>query len=506
MKVTVKKGRAAAGGDEAMVFFCCADLQGIFAEMEAFAGAGIQKIIETGDVTGKNRELHVLYLSDGSLRRAILVGLGRKEDVNPERIREGAALGARKAESLKLRRISFWLDGQAVDGLSAADTAAAVVEGVMLGTYKFRSFKTKDDEETTDLAELNLWFQERTPIEAVKKAAQEAEIISRAVWFARDLISAPPNAMTPRHMAKQALDAGKKRKTVKVTVLDEKKMKTLKMNGILGVAQGSREEAQFIIMEYKGTGRKKGEKPIVLVGKGLTFDTGGISLKPAENMEEMKSDMAGGAAVMGTIIAAADLRLPLHIIGLIPATENMPGGQAYKPGDVLHTMSGQTVEVISTDAEGRLILADALWYARRYDPAAMIDAATLTGACIIALGDLVMGMMGTDDKVKALLKAAAERTGEKLWELPLWEEYGEALKSDVADMKNAGGRPGGAITAGFFLSRFTTDYPWVHLDIAGPAWTKKDRPCIPKGASGTGVRLLVDALKHWTENEQKPHE
>jgi leucyl aminopeptidase len=312
--------------------------------------------------------------------------------------------------------------------------------------------------------------------------------------------------MTPRHMAGIALDMGGKRKTVKVTVLDEKKMKTLKMNGILGVARGSREAAQFIIMEYKGAGTKKGEKPIVLVGKGLTFDTGGISLKPAENMEEMKTDMAGGAAVMGAVMAAADLRLPLSVVGLIPVTENMPGGQAYKPGDVLHTMSGQTVEVISTDAEGRLILADALWYARRYEPAAIIDVATLTGACIIALGDLVMGMMGTDERLKKALKAAAERSGEKLWELPLWREYEESLKSDVADMKNVGGRPGGAITAGSFLSRFVAaDCPWVHLDIAGPSWLKKDRPYIPKGASGAGVRLLVDALKHWTVNEQKIH-
>jgi leucyl aminopeptidase len=258
-------------------------------------------------------------------------------------------------------------------------------------------------------------------------------------------------------------------------------------------------------MEYRGTGAKKGEKPIVLVGKGLTFDTGGISLKPAGNMEEMKTDMAGGAAVMGTIMAAADLRLPLSVIGLIPATENMPGGRAFKPGDVLHTMSGQTVEVISTDAEGRLILADALWYARRYEPVAMIDVATLTGACVIALGDLVMGMMGTDDELKVLLKAAAERTGEKLWELPLWEEYEEALKSDVADMKNVGGRAGGAITAGSFLGRFAADYPWVHLDIAGPSWLKKDRSYIPKGASGVGVRLLIDVLKNWTGAVRSSH-
>ena len=499
MKVTVKKGNIATNRDDAMIFFCCTDLplKGLSLEEDGFTGGMLEKMIKSGDVTGKNKELHVIYIPHTPLRRIILIGLGKKQEVNLEKIREGAALGARKAEALKLRRISFWLDEQTFHDVSAVDMAAAVVEGVTLGTYKFRSFKTKDDEETAELAEFNLWFQGQTSMDAVKKAVREAEIVSRAVWFARDLVSAPANVMTPENMSRKALDMGKKRKMIRVTVLDEKKMKILKMNGILGVAQGSRETAQFIIMEYKGKGTKKGEKPVVLVGKGLTFDTGGISLKPAGNMEEMKTDMAGGAAVMGTMMAAADLHLPLTIIGLIPATENMPGGQAYKPGDVLHTMSGQTVEVISTDAEGRLILADALWYARRYEPAAIIDVATLTGACIIALGDLVMGMMGTDDKMKAVLKDAAEKTGEKLWELPLWEEYEEALKSDVADMKNVGGRSGGAITAGSFLRKFVVDYPWVHLDIAGPSWLKKDRAYIPKGASGVGVRLLIDALKHW---------
>ena len=501
MRVTIKKGDIAGSWDDAIVFFCCADLPlgEMFHDLADFSGGEVRDIIKTGDVTGKNKELHVFYISPTPSRRIILIGLGDAKEVNPERIREGAALGVRKAESLKLGRLSFWLDGKAMCGVAAADAAVAVVEGVALGTYKFHSFKTKEGEETAPLGELNLWFHERTATDIVEKAALEAEMVSRAVRFARDLVSTPANFMTPEHMTRSALDAGKKRKMIKVTVLDEKKMKSLKMNGILGVSQGSHEAPRFIIMEYNGGNPK--EKPFVLVGKGLTFDTGGISLKPAENMEEMKTDMAGGAAVMGTIMAAADLRLPLRVVGLIPATENMPGGRAYKPGDVLYTLSGQTVEVISTDAEGRLILADALWYARRYKPAAMIDVATLTGACIVALGDLVMGMMGTDDKLKEILKDAAERTGEKLWELPLWKEYEESLKSDVADMKNVGGRPGGAITAGSFLSKFVApDCPWVHLDIAGPSWLKKDRPYIPKGASGVGVRLLIAVLKRWAEN------
>jgi leucyl aminopeptidase len=258
------------------------------------------------------------------------------------------------------------------------------------------------------------------------------------------------------------------------------------------VARGSSEPAKFIILEYGG--RRKSDPTIALVGKGITFDSGGISIKPSEKMDEMKSDMAGGAAVMGAIMAAADLKLPVNVVGLIPATENLPGGRAYKPGDILKSLSGQTIEVITTDAEGRLILADALTYASRYRPAAVIDLATLTGACIVALGDQVIGMLGNDDGLKSQIRRAADRTGERVWELPLWEDYHELIKSDVADFKNSGGRAGGTITAAAFLSKFVGNVPWVHLDIAGPSWLTKDKPYIPKGASGVGVRLMVQVL------------
>jgi len=267
------------------------------------------------------------------------------------------------------------------------------------------------------------------------------------------------------------------------------------MQAFLGVARGSDEPAKFIILEYCGA--KRGESPIVLIGKGLTFDSGGISIKPSENMEEMKSDMAGGAAVMGAIMAASELGLPLNVIGLVPATENLPGGCALKPGDILKSLSGQTIEVVNTDAEGRLILADALTYAQRYKPAAVIDLATLTGACKIALGDHVIGIFGQDGPLKEKVRTAGEQTGERVWELPLWEDYHELIKSDVADLKNTGGRAGGAITAAAFLSKFVGDFPWVHLDIAGPAWLAKDKPYTPKGATGVGVRLLVQCLRDW---------
>ena len=299
--------------------------------------------------------------------------------------------------------------------------------------------------------------------------------------------------MTPSILAKEAEGiAG--RKGVSCTVLDKVKLKELGMNALLSVASGSNEEPKFIILEYKGD--EADATPIVLVGKGITFDSGGICIKPSDKMDEMKSDMAGGAAVMGAIMACADLGLPLNIVGLIPATENMPSGTALKPGDVFTSYSGKTIEVINTDAEGRLILADALAYASKYKPAAIIDLATLTGACVIALGEEVIGMFGTDDKLKSELEEAARETGELVWELPLWESYQEKIKSDIADYKNHGGRPAGAITAAAFLSKFVGDFPWVHLDIAGPAWTDKDKTYTPKGASGAGVRLLVEFLRN----------
>jgi leucyl aminopeptidase len=269
-------------------------------------------------------------------------------------------------------------------------------------------------------------------------------------------------------------------------------MQKLGMGALLGVAAGSAQPPKFIIVEYRGGGKK----PFVaLVGKTITFDSGGISLKPPENMDKMKDDMSGGAAVLGAIQNAAALKLPLNIVGLLPATENMPGGRACKPGDILTTLSGQTIEVLNTDAEGRLILSDALAYACRYKPAVIVDIATLTGACRVALGQEATGMLGNDEKLKQKVREAGEKSGERVWELPLWDGYVELIKSDIADMKNTGGRDGGVITAAALLSKFVQKYPWVHLDIAATAWTDKDRPYTPKGATGIGVRLLTQFLR-----------
>ncbi|HID65309.1 MAG TPA: leucyl aminopeptidase, partial [Anaerolineae bacterium] len=286
-------------------------------------------------------------------------------------------------------------------------------------------------------------------------------------------------------------------------VLDEEQMAELGMGALLGVAQGSQEPARFIILEHNAD--REDLDTIVLVGKGLTFDSGGISIKPGKGMEKMKTDMAGGAVVLATLRAASILELPLHVVGLVPATENLPGGRAYKPGDILHSLSGQTIEIINTDAEGRLILADALAYAQRYEPQAVVDLATLTGACVVALGHTASGLMGTDAELVTRLKRAAQTSAELTWELPLLKDYYRQIESEVADVKNSGGQPAGVITAGAFLSKFAQGYPWAHLDIAGTTWIEKDktyplRSYLPTpGATGVGVRLLVQFLRDWAQ-------
>ncbi len=501
MKIRIRQGNVTEAKAGAVVLFCYEDdpmPTKIVNEFNVVSNDLIRKMVDEGDITGKTREIRVIFLPDAQYtKHLIVVGLGKKNEADPEKIRGAFAMAARKARSMKLVSMATTPDMTGLE-IPGELIAAAAVEGMKLGLYRFTAFKTEERENICDIEELAIWSEEKKDAARLKEAAAEAGHVADAVIFARNLVSMPSNKMTPKDMAREALGIGRKHKNIEVKVLDEKQMKILGMNALLGVTRGSREEARFIIMDYQG---KKGkEPPIVLIGKGLTFDSGGISIKPAENMEEMKTDMAGGAAVMGALMAAADLKIPRRIIGLIPATENMPGGRAYKPGDVLKTLSGLTVEVISTDAEGRLILADALTYAKRFNPSAVVDLATLTGACVVALGENVIGMMGTDPKLKDRLKHAAEITGEKLWELPLWEDYYEAIKSDIADLKNVGGRPAGAITAGAFLSKFAGDSPWVHLDIAGPSWLKKDGPYTPKGASGVGVRLLIHMLKNRSDN------
>jgi len=502
VKINVKKGAITEAATEAAVviqFEGEAGLCGAALHLDEKCGGFISDIMNQGDFTGRLNQISVIYSpGGGTAKRLVVVGLGKRLDISLEKLRGAFSAAAQKIRSLNVREFSTTLDFGNI-GLPTDRVAEAVVEGILLGLYRYRPFKTVDREEIREISEFTLLVGDGKAVKTIKDAASIAEIIAGAVLFARDIVSAPANAMTPTVLAASARASSRGRK-IRCRVLGFGAMKKLGMNALLGVAAGSDEPPQFIIMEYRGGG--KSAPFVALVGKGLTFDSGGISIKPAEKMDEMKSDMAGGAAVIAAVRAAAELGLPVNLVGLVPATENLPGGKAYKPGDILKSLSGKTIEVVTTDAEGRLILADALTYAGRYKPSAIIDLATLTGACIVALGDHVIGMMGTDEGLKKEIREAADTTGERVWELPLWEEYDELIKGDAADYKNSGGRAGGAITAGAFLSKFTGDYPWVHLDIAGPAWLKKDRPYIPKGASGVGVRLLLQFLRN---RYQHPH-
>jgi leucyl aminopeptidase len=381
-------------------------------------------------------------------------------------------------------------------GATAEDFAMALAEGAMLGSYRFDKYRSKKPADFTGVRSCTLLVNNAKQLASCREGIRVASIVSEATYLARDLENAPGNEIYPETLAQRARQSGRTH-GFRVTVFDEKRIAKEKMGGLLGVARGSHNAPRFIIMEHKPARAPRSKGPVVLVGKGVTFDSGGISIKPSANMAEMKMDMSGAAAVIGAMQAIAALRLPVHVIGLVPAAENLPGGNALKPGDILRHHNGKTSEIDNTDAEGRLILADALSWAARYKPAALIDLATLTGAVVVALGHVATGMLGTAVTVKDALRVAGDRTYERVWELPLFDEYEKLIKSDIADVKNVGGRWGGAITAAFFLKQFVGSMPWVHLDIAGTAILEESGPYAPRGGSGVGVRLLTDYLRHY---------
>jgi leucyl aminopeptidase len=370
-----------------------------------------------------------------------------------------------------------------------------VAEGAILAAYRFDRYRTEEREKRgPGLREVTLLAA--TPAEA-RAAAQGvglAEAVCSGVLLGRDLVNEPGNVKSPAFLADRARETAAAA-GLHCTVLEQAQLQELGLGGMLGVAQGSVREPKLIVLEYRGAGGDA--RPVALVGKGVVFDAGGISLKPAEKMDEMKMDMAGGAAVLGTLHAAARLRLPVNLVGIIPAVENLPSGSAIRPGDILTTLSGKTIEVLNTDAEGRMILADALTYVRRYEPQVVIDLATLTGACIIALGHHATAVLGNDEGLIRRLRKAGEATGERLWPLPLWPVYAEQIKSEIADVKNTGGRPAGTITAAAFLQKFADGLRWAHLDIAGTAWEEAGRHYLPKGGTGVGVRLLIEYLRQF---------
>ena len=452
----------------------------------------IAQLMNPADFSGKVEETALLY-PRGAVepKRVLLVGLGEPEKITADTFRRVGAVATKRASALKVDSFHFSVVYELASG--AIQYFQALAEGMVLGSYRFDQYKTDLKDEDRFLTREATLLVDELHLPAAEMGVDVGSAVVRGTMLARDLVNSPGAVITPETLAAEAQKIGD-RHGFRVAVYEMDALREQGFGGVIAVGQGSVNEPRFIVMEY---GQKtEGIPTVCLVGKGLTFDSGGLNIKTGDYMAEMKQDMGGAGAVLGTMEVVADLRLPIHLVGLIPAAENMPSGSSYRPGDIIKTLSGKTVEVLNTDAEGRIILADGLHYAHRFEPDAIIDLATLTGAVMVALGTHATGLMGTSPELVSALRNASEVTGERAWELPLWDEYREMVKSEVADVKNVAGRDGGAITAGAFLATFAGDYPWAHLDIAGTAWTDKVAKAYDsKGGTGVGVRLLVEYIR-----------
>lgn len=473
------------------------DLQNAAKSVDDALNGAISEVISTGDFTGKSEETLILY-SRGAIpaKRVIVVGLGETDKFSVEVIRRATAVGVKKARSLKAKTIATRPIGVAKGVISAEDSAQAACEGALLALYHYHGQKSTDAPET--LETITIVSDDTISVDA---GIALGTAFAEGTILARDLINMPPNIASPAYLAGQAQEMAKE-VGLKCTILEKSQMQALKMGALLGVAQGSEFPPKFIILEHNSD-KKDDDNTIVLVGKGVTFDTGGYSLKTKDGMVGMKADMSGGAAVIGAMKTIAKANVPLHIIGLIPASDNMVSSKAYRPQDVLIASNGKSIEIISTDAEGRLLLADALVYAQRYNPKAVVDIATLTGSISIALGSVASGLFSNSDDVVAKLNTAAQNTDEPVWRMPVSEKYGKALKSDTADTKNSGGsagRAGGAGVAAHFLSHFI-DYDWAHIDMAGMLRNDGESPYTPiNSARGYGARLLAEFARQWAKS------
>ncbi|MBA1272555.1 leucyl aminopeptidase [Stutzerimonas azotifigens] len=456
--------------------------------VDTASGGAITTILKRGDLQGKVGQTLLLHSLPGlKAERVLLVGIGKESELNGRQWRKVAAAILSVLKGLSGADATLVLQGVLIDGRDAYATARLLVEVLADGRYVFDRYKSKKAEPQS-LGKITLLCSKADQA-SVERAAAQGSAIAAGMAYARDLGNLPPNVCHPSFMAEEAKQLGKAYKGLKVEILDENKLRALGAGAFLAVSQGSEQPPRLIVMQYNGG--KKGDKPYALVGKGITFDTGGISIKPSPNMDEMKYDMCGAASVLGTFRTLLELQLPINVVGLLACAENMPSGRATRPGDIVTTMSGQTVEILNTDAEGRLVLCDTLTYAERFQPQAVIDIATLTGACIVALGSNTSGLMGNNDDLVQQLLSAGERADDRAWQLPLFEEYQEQLDSPFADFANIGGPKAGTITAGCFLSRFAKQYAWAHLDIAGTAWTSGGKE---KGGTGRPVPLLTQYL------------
>ena len=453
----------------------------------------LSDLIATGDVSGRAGEVGVFFPGDKMPAKRILVaGLGPRDRFSLEGVRQAAGNALSKAKKHKAKNIATIVHGAGIAGLDAEAAAQATAEGSLLASYVYDAPKQK--EEIPAIESFTILEFDQGKIEAIQRGVDTAVSITAGVTVARDLVNMAPNIATPTKMAKTAKTIANDH-GLGIIVGGRRWARRHNMGAFLAVAKGAGEKPKFIVLEHNGD--REDLDTIVLVGKGITFDTGGISIKPTQNMGAMKSDMGGAAAVIGAMKAVAMLDLPLRVIGITPCTENMPDAKAYRPADVITASNGKTIEIISTDAEGRMVLADGLVYAEKYNPAAVIDLATLTGSCVMALGrGMSAGLFTTEDYLRDQLVAAGTSTQERVWPLPLWDDYKKAIHSDVADMKNSGGRFGGVATSAIFLKQFT-NYPWVHLDIAPMALSEKESAYTPRGGTGYGVRLLVEFLRNW---------
>jgi leucyl aminopeptidase len=469
------------------------------AALDRALGGRLAAALRTGDFRGKPAESLTLY-PDGSIaaRRVLLVGIGDEAKVDAEALRRaagnavGAALG-RRAEQLAIAVPSL-------RRLRAPAAARALAEGAVLAGYRFDAFREKGEDGPRALRALALVCDDPGAARGARRGVATGVTVAECVNLARELSNQPGNELPPAALAAEAQRVAKE-VGLRCRVLGPDELQKRKMAAILAVGMGSAHSPRLIVLEHgarAARGARRNRPTVCLVGKGITFDSGGISIKPAQGMGEMKHDMSGAAAVIGTLRAAAVLKLPLHVVGVIGAAENMPSGTAYRPGDIVRAMSGKTIEIVNTDAEGRVVLADALHFARtEFEPDAMIDLATLTGACVVALGNWCSGLFGNDEALIERVRRAGEASAERVWPLPLWDEHKQHVKSRVGDLKNSAGREAGAITAAAFLAYFAEGTPWVHLDIAGTGWTEKAAPYQTPGATGVGVRLLVQALESW---------
>ena len=473
---------------------------GATAAVDNALDGAISSLISRGEIKGKFGEVNIAH-TFGKPRQVgaeivAVAGLGKSQDFNTDKIRGVAGEFCRALRKLSCHKIATILHGAGTGGIEPEASAQAITEGALLGLYSFNKYKKPECE---DIEEMLIVVREADKVPILEPAIHKGSVVAEATNLARDMINEPANYMTPSQMAEAAEEIANKY-NLEFHVFDSADMEAMGMGALLGVAKGSSQPPKLITLSYKGDERS--EKALGFLGKGITFDSGGISIKPSEGMAEMKDDMAGAAAVMTALVAIARLKPQINVTAIIPATENLPSGTALKPGDILKAMNGKTIEVINTDAEGRLILADALSYAQKLGLSPLLDLATLTGACCVALGTLYSGIFSNNQDLADKVLKAAERIGERMWQMPMPEEYKEQLKSEIADVKNTGHKYGGAITAALFLAEFVDDTPWVHIDIAGTANSNKESGYIVKGATGIGVRTLVELASSEAKNQE----